>query len=775
MEQNRRLKEKSSMLAECIMLDRPRCIGKDPARVDLVVEEWMVSRVHCRAERLGDGFAVADLGSTNGTFLRGERLRPHIPARLAEEELFWVGATAFRCREMGLERASLPSGRVAMRSAIAPAAETADVTCGRRTMVVGKDPDRVDLALSDPLVSRVHCEVEISEDGYRLTDRESTNGTFARGERLEPHRPLLLQEGETFSVGETTLQCRHGEIGTPRTGVTLEVDGLTVYNDDATPRLHPISFTVPPGTSMAVVGTSGSGKSTLLKALVGLRPGDRGSIRLNGVDFYEHFATLKGSIGYAPQEDTVHRELDVESVLGYTARLRMPTATETNRQQEIDRVLGSLHMAEHRRKPINRLSGGMLKRVNVAMELLTRPGLLFMDEPTSGLDPGLEKEFMSVVREWTKSGCSVVVVTHSEVIVRECDLVLVLAPGGHRAYFGPTRPQNLEQTFGTSDFADICHQILSWTPPTPAVTAPPRRHHNTPGETGSHSVHNWREGLHQYKALLQRYWHGLKADASLLHLGGATIRLPVFIKLLLIQAVVIPLLLSYLFRTTSFSMLSIPVDPRSFDPAKAGLNAVLPAVLVLFLVVFACMFGILATANEITRERAILQRERLAGLQIDPYLASKITVWLVLCTVHSAALLSIVGLQVRELGPVWLMLLPTLAAGSVVAMLIGLLLSAAANSSYQAITLAGGVLFIMIIFSGIIPMPGGDLIGPLFRAVAMFCPSHWAFGALATQLGARNLSPDVSPQEALLWLGLQSLLYVVAIRIVLRQKEAQPA
>ena len=101
------------------------------------------------------------------------------------------------------------------------------------------------------------------------------------------------------------------------------------------------------------------------------------------------------------------------------------------------RCMAELGLTKHARTRADRLSGGQLKRVNVAQELLTKPSLLFLDEPTSGLDPGLDKSVMEQMRDLAHDGRTVVVVTHSVANLDTCDRLLVLVPGGQIAYYGP--------------------------------------------------------------------------------------------------------------------------------------------------------------------------------------------------------------------------------------------------------------------------------------------------------------------------------------------------
>jgi ABC-type multidrug transport system ATPase subunit len=110
-------------------------------------------------------------------------------------------------------------------------------------------------------------------------------------------------------------------------------------------------------------------------------------------------------------------------------------------------------MTAHRRKPISKLSGGQRKRVSIASELISRPGLLYLDEPTSGLDPVLERRLMILLRSLADEGRTVVAVTHATANIDMADKVAFLAPGGRLTFFGS--PEDALEFFGVSSIAEI--------------------------------------------------------------------------------------------------------------------------------------------------------------------------------------------------------------------------------------------------------------------------------------------------------------------------------
>lgn len=195
------------------------------------------------------------------------------------------------------------------------------------------------------------------------------------------------------------------------------------------------------------MGPSGAGKSTLLNALTGQRPADRGAVLYDGRDLYRDYAELRQRIGLVPQDDILHAQLTVRRALAYAAELRFPQDTaKAERQARVDEVIRELGLEQRAGLPIHSLSGGQRKRVSVALELLTKPSLLFLDEPTSGLDPGMDRSVMHMLRGLADDGRTVIVVTHSVLSLDVCDRLLVLAPGGKVAYFGP--PEDALAYFG---------------------------------------------------------------------------------------------------------------------------------------------------------------------------------------------------------------------------------------------------------------------------------------------------------------------------------------
>jgi ABC-type multidrug transport system ATPase subunit len=238
----------------------------------------------------------------------------------------------------------------------------------------------------------------------------------------------------------------------------LDVQGLE-QRGGGRKLLDGIHLSVLPGECVGLLGPSGSGKSTLLKACCGLTSPSAGKVMLDGQDLREHRDVWRRRMGYVPQDDIIHLELSVEAAVRYAARLRLPASLS---KQELDaavtRVIGQVGLTERAKVRIAKLSGGQRKRASVAVELLSKPSVLFLDEPTSGQDPHLEESMMQLFRELARNGATVVVTTHAMANVELLDLV-VLLHSGNLVYAGP--PQALLEHFDTRSYEGVFKQLAA--------------------------------------------------------------------------------------------------------------------------------------------------------------------------------------------------------------------------------------------------------------------------------------------------------------------------
>src|SRR5215469_6599277 len=304
---------------------------------------------------------------------------------------------------------------------------------------IGRAADN-DVLIADLSVSRYHAELrKNARGGYTIADLGSHNGTFVNGQRVDA---APVTERDIIGIGPATYQLVGEELQEfLDTGeISFIASDLTVTLPSGRTLLDHVSFPLGERCFMGVIGPSGAGKSTLLGALTGTAPAGQGQVLYDGRDLYTQYAELRHRIGLVPQENILHSQLTARRALGYAAELRFPRDTsKSERNHRIDEVLEELALTRHADTKTAAMSGGQQKRVNVALELLTKPSLLFLDEPTSGLDPGLDKSVMEQMADLAHDGRTVIVVTHSVANLNLCDRLLVLVAGGNIAYFGEPR------------------------------------------------------------------------------------------------------------------------------------------------------------------------------------------------------------------------------------------------------------------------------------------------------------------------------------------------
>ncbi|RGP18050.1 ATP-binding cassette domain-containing protein [Parabacteroides gordonii] len=205
--------------------------------------------------------------------------------------------------------------------------------------------------------------------------------------------------------------------------------------------LHNFSFNLESGQLVAIMGGSGVGKSTLLGIMNGNIHPDEGSITVNGYPLDAPEA--RQLIGFVPQDDLLIEELTVYQNLWFTARLCFARLSDTEIKERVDDVLKELDLEGIKDlevgSPIRKtISGGQRKRLNIALELIREPAILYLDEPTSGLSSSDSEKVIMLLKEQTHRGKLVVVNIHqpSSEIYKLFDRLWLLDRGGYPIYDG---------------------------------------------------------------------------------------------------------------------------------------------------------------------------------------------------------------------------------------------------------------------------------------------------------------------------------------------------
>ncbi|MEU9114027.1 FHA domain-containing protein [Streptomyces sp. NPDC048483] len=741
-----------------VMMDPHRVyhVGRDPAG-EVVLKDARVSWHHAVLRTTDGHWMVEDEHSTNGTYADGRRVDhcdvgPGSVIRFGNPAdgpcAVLSGAPLPREDSRRPSAVSHPAGTHTFRqpSSVRP------LPAAARTTRIGRAAGN-DLVVDDLAVSRRHAELRAGPDGYEIVDLGSHNGTYLNG---QPVTDALVVPGDIIGIGHSAFALVGEELQEfIDTGeVSLDVQDLAVRVDKGRKTLlDHVSFPVGEKSLLAVVGPSGSGKSTLLNALTGLRPADDGTVLYDGRDLYRDYAELRQRIGLVPQDDILHSQLTVRRALGYAAQLRFPEDTaKAERQARVNEVIHELGLDQRVDQPIHSLSGGQRKRVSVALELLTKPSLLFLDEPTSGLDPGMDRSVMHMLRSLADDGRTVIVVTHSVLSLDVCDRLLVLAPGGKIAYYGP--PGDALRYFGFTQWPEAFEAfemdtVRDWAGQyrasplhrhyIAADSQQPRHAPEAPrGPVAAPTAQSWGG---QLRTLVRRYAAALSADRTFL-----------------IIMVALPFVMGAMAHALAGSTLT----------SDSALNALL------ILCVGAVLTGAANAVRELVKERTIYQRERAVGLSRSAYLMSKVLV-LGTVTVVQAVVLTMVGLfgvKINSPGGKGVLMPPlveiTLAVAllAFTAMMLGLFVSALVRKEEVTMPLLVLLAIVQVVFCGALLKLHGV---PGLEQLSWLVPSRWALGAMAGTIDLHRIVPLEITADPLfrhapgIWLLNMGMLIVLSL------------
>ena len=507
--------------------------------------------------------------------------------------------------------------------------------------------------------------------------------------------------------------------------------------------MHNLSFTLSNGEMLAIMGGSGTGKTTLLSLLNGTLKPQEGSITINGHDILEPEA--KNLIGYVPQDDLLIEELTVYQNLWFTARLCFEGLSEQEIDNRVEKTLKDLGLYAAKDlkvgSAINKyISGGQRKRLNIALELIREPAVLFLDEPTSGLSSADTEKVILLLKEQTLKGKLIVVNIHqpSSDVYKLFDRLWLLDKGGYPVFDG--NPIDAITYFKeTANYVDAetstcptCGNVN----PEIVLNIIDEKALNNAGELSDErkmTPQNWHELYLKNREEMpkpavfdmpqsdQKKPNALKQFAIFLHRNIKTKITNV--QYLSITLSIAPLLAVICALLTRFS----PPEGYSVMNNKNLVSYFFMAVIV------ATFTGMSGSAEEIIKDRALLKRERFLNLSYGSYIWSKI-IYMAGVSLVQTLLFIVVGNTIMGLHGLfftwWLILFLT----ALLASLTGLLLSQCLNS-VVAIYICIPLLLIpqillcglVVSFSDLTPKSTTGNV-PLIGDVI---PSRWSFEALA--------------------------------------------
>jgi ABC-type multidrug transport system ATPase subunit/pSer/pThr/pTyr-binding forkhead associated (FHA) protein len=723
--------------------DRPLItFGRNPDS-NIILDHPMVSRHHAEIRLESGKYIIYDVGSTNGLIFEDERISQHT---LKDGDQFTILGTdifiEYRAH-IGHLTADRPLRKeiILFRPQAAAALGLLNLK-GMEKITLGRAENNR-IVLSHPQVERYHAVVERSGSSYRVQDLNSQAGVFVNGIRVDKDTRLHVNDeirvvGFRFALHESGLERLADE--------ELRVEAVGLKEASRRHPIEDISLCFGPNELVAVIGANDSRRTALIEALSAVRTPSSGRLVVNGVDLYQTNASSTRNIGYVPHKDIVHPELTVFTALDFAAQLRMlPHITPEERRQQVGEVLKDLDLTEQRDWQINALASQQVRRVDLGVELLTQPRLLFLDEPIAGLDLADATQMMRLLRKLVDQGRSILLTAPGSPQVMMCDKVAILTPDGKLAFFGPpeialsyfdslrtpanrqdnppdfdqiqdmlaTDPDWQQRFLQSKPYQDYIASRISAAEPQQAPPAPVAQKKIRPPTSF------WR----QFSIITRRNFTIIRQDK-------------IFLGLILALAPFI-------------GVLNIVWGGNLFDPQTGSPSRIITA---MFMAAFtSVLIGIGVSVREIVREVDIYKRERAVRLNLLPYVFSKLAVGAVISLYQSLVLtifLFLFALRGSPMTPAdYGLFFVTVFFGLLSGCLIGLVISALVSSQNWAFPLIIVVVLLQYTFSGaLIPLnriPAGTLI-------SLGTTTRWEFTALVNISGiGRGIAGDACWQRVM--------------------------
>ena len=525
--------------------------------------------------------------------------------------------------------------------------------------------------------------------------------------------------------------------------ISFVADGINFRFPGSNNGIHNLSTVLRSGELVAIMGGSGAGKTTLLSILNGTLKPQEGSITINGHSIDE--PSVKGLIGFVPQDDLLIEELTVYQNLYFTAKLCFDGMPEEEMDRRVIKTLSDLGLEAAKDiivgSPLNKtISGGQRKRLNIALELIREPAVIFLDEPTSGLSSADTENVMGLLKDQTYSGKLVVANIHqpSSDVYKLFDRLLLLDLGGYPVFDG--NPIDAVTYFKTAaNYADAqtstCQLCGNVNPEivlniigekaldgTGKISqnrkVSPEQWHDMYLETRSATetpepsavVQSSQKSPSAFRQMLIYLERNVKAKLSNTQ----------YILITLLEAPVLAVICGFLTRYAPQAGYSV-MDNKNL-------------VSYFFMAVIVAIFiGMTGSAEEIIKDRALLKREKFLNLNYKSYIFSKI-IYSAGIALLQTALFILVGNLLMGLHGMFLMWWVILFISSLLSSLIGLLLSQCLGSVVAIYITIPLLLIPQILLCGLV-VDFSDLNGNSTTdnvpVIGDVIPSRWAFEAIA--------------------------------------------
>jgi len=582
-------------------------------------------------------------------------------------------------------------------------------------------------------------------------DEISLNGQVVSNERNH-----ILNQGSTIRTTKSAPIYYSDVISRflqdeNREKITFKVDHMQFHFKSGKVGLHEINFTEQSGKLVGVMGGSGAGKSTFLNVLNGNYVPSLGSVTINGVDLHREKSKLEGVIGFVSQDDLLIEELTVFQNLYFNAKLCFSDLSETQIKKKVLDLLSDIGLGEVKHlkvgSPLEKtISGGQRKRLNIALELIREPAVMFVDEPTSGLSSRDSENIMDMLKELALKGKLIFVVIHqpSSDIFKMFDKLLILDQGGYPIFDGNPIDavvyfkHHVHHVNASERECPICgnvnpEQIFN------IIESKVVDEYGNQTKYRKVSPKEWNERFLKERTLteIEETLDPVKGTSKI---AGKLCQFKVFFlrdvlskvanrQYMLINMLEAPLLAVIL----AFFVKFFNTDEKGRQEYIFYNNENLPQYLFIAVVV-ALFLGLTVAAEEIIKDKKILKRESFLNLSRGSYLWSKISIMFIISALQ-AAFFVLVGNLILEIQGLWFQYWLVLFSTSCMANVLGLNISAGFNSAKVIYITVPLLIIPQLLFSGVIVK--FDKLHPIFSNtnevpwIGNAMASRWAYEALA--------------------------------------------
>ena len=595
----------------------------------------------------------------------------------------------------------------------------------------------------------------------RYTGKEDL---FLNGQNIFQGQTYVFDHGSSIR-GAATDAIYYNDVAGIFTGesfknkITLDARDISLRFKDSDCGIRHLSVHEESGNLVGIMGGSGVGKSTLLNVLSGITRPETGEVFINGYELYspEGRQHLNGVIGFVPQDDLLFEELTVWQNLWYNARMCLNNLGESLVKEAVDRMLVDFDLDVIRDlkvgNPLNKIiSGGQRKRLNIALELIREPTILFVDEPTSGLSSVDAEVVMNLLKEQTYKGRLVITTIHQpgSDIYKMFDKIMIIDKGGYMIFYGnPTETVIWFKTLANhaNAYDDQCiecgnvntDQLLR------IIEAKVVNEYGKPTHVRRVTPAEWAESFKPEAEKITRHETlskeplpennysipGLFKQSRIFFMRDLLSKLAdrPYILISLLGAPVLAFLLSYFTKNVSG-------EAYIFSE-----NENLPAYM--FMCVITALFmGLIISAEEIVRDRKILKRESFLNLSWFSYLNSKVFIMFTISAVQTISFVLIGNLVLGIKGMTlvyWIVLFST----SCLANMIGLTISSAFDSVVTIYILIPFIIIPQLLFSGVLVKfddlhRKSDSVSEFVPVLGDMMPARWSFEALAVEQHKSN-------------------------------------